>query len=189
MVWKRRETAPRGSSAETQVPIASQIRDGLSRQVQGALESEGAHVTIMVVGESGVGKTSLLSNLFHHRLDWPTSGRTQSIREQTVAFGLEDSEAGSLGLKAPAAVPFEACVVDSPGWGDTLSLRSSFRMVTEHIERRYRRMLREERQPRRTQASSSLVGARGSVDVVLYIFSPHRCKEIDLEFLRRLDKV
>ena len=44
-------------------PVPMQIRQGLSKQVQASLEKYGESITIMVVGETGVGKTTLLSNL------------------------------------------------------------------------------------------------------------------------------
>ena len=43
----------------------------------------------MVVGETGAGKTSLLSNLFHRKLDWPAGERTDGIKELTTSFTLQ----------------------------------------------------------------------------------------------------
>jgi GTP-binding protein EngB required for normal cell division len=65
----------------------------------------------MVVGETGAGKTSLLSNLFHRKLDWPAGERTDGIKELTTSFTLQ-------GKATESSVPFQAHLVDSPGWGE-----------------------------------------------------------------------
>ena len=103
-----------------------QLRSGLRRQVLEALEAHGASITIMVVGETGAGKTSLLSNLFHRKLEWPVGTRTEGIKELTVSFQLH-------GEGTEISVPFEARLVDSPGWGDLMSLERSFRLVTRTL--------------------------------------------------------
>ena len=55
----------------------------------------------MVVGETGAGKTSLLSNLFHRKLDWPIGTRTEAIKELQLHLQLH-------GKGAESSVPFEA---------------------------------------------------------------------------------
>ena len=50
-------------------PVPMQIRQGLSKQVQASLEKYGESITIMVVGETGVGKTTLLSQVVALSLD------------------------------------------------------------------------------------------------------------------------
>ena len=163
--------------------VLAQLRSGLTKQVQGALEENGSSITIMVVGETGVGKTSLLSNLFHRGLEWPVGSRTPKIQEQTVTFHLDG------GGKGEGSVPFEAHLIDSPGWGDLMSLTRSFKLVTKHIDHRFRRELRAESRLYRAVRSPALDNSGCShVDVVLYTFNPHRCKGIDMAFLRRLTK-
>ena len=72
------------------------------------------------------GKTSLLSNLFHRKLDWPVGERTEAVKELTISFNLQ---AGGQKSETGAAIPFTARLVDSPGWGDLMSLERSFHMV------------------------------------------------------------
>ena len=160
---------------EATVPMM-QLRSGLSRQVQEALEAHGASITIMVVGETGAGKTSLLSNLFHRKLDWPVGSRTEAIKELTVSFQLQ-------GEGTETSVPFEARLVDSPGWGDLMSLERSFGLVTRTLDTKYRTTLRAEtRLDRGSTRSPTSVPFEGGqhVDVVLYCFNPHRCKGVDM---------
>ena len=138
----------------------------------------------MVVGETGAGKTSLLSNLFHRKLDWPVGTRTGAIKELTVSFQLQ-------GEATETSVPFEARLVDSPGWGDLMSLERSFGLVTRTLDAKYRKTLRAEtRLDRGSTRSPTSVPFEGGqhVDVVLYCFNPHRCKGVDMAFLRRLKR-
>eukprot|EP00747_Dinoflagellata_sp_TGD_P181105 gnl/TRDRNA2_/TRDRNA2_34608_c0_seq1.p1 gnl/TRDRNA2_/TRDRNA2_34608_c0~~gnl/TRDRNA2_/TRDRNA2_34608_c0_seq1.p1 ORF type:complete len:497 (+),score=63.56 gnl/TRDRNA2_/TRDRNA2_34608_c0_seq1:31-1491(+) len=159
--------------------VALQLRQGLTQQCQRELEAYGESISIMVVGESGVGKTSLLANLFHSPLDWPSGERTVGVRVKVVKM--------QLGGDGETCVPFEARLIDSPGWGDTLSLRRSFAIVTRYIDKTFREQLNRETAVHR-QVKVHHDTRVEHVDVVLYVFSPHRCKGIDLAFLSKLRK-
>lgn len=125
-------------------PLASQFRDGIRKQHMAALESRGESITIMCVGESGLGKTSLLSSLFQTELDWPdpavknsrSLAPTSAIAELVVPFDLD-------------GVPFTAKLVDSPGYGDLTDLTRSFSVVTRYLEGCFRSALRYESQIKR----------------------------------------
>jgi septin family protein len=169
--------------------VMPELRRGLARQYEGRLEAEGAGITVMVVGESGTGKTSLLSNLFQtHDIKWDADdepgARTTRVREQSISFQMtDDARAARMGK---AGMPFTARLVDSPGWGDTLSLKRSFSIVTKYIDAQFAAALRAERMVNRPMPHE---GAQmRPVDIVLYVFAPHRCKEIDMHFLRLLSK-
>jgi septin 7 len=69
-----------------------------------------------------------------------------------------------------------------------MSLTRSFRLVTRHIERRFRRELRAELRLNRAVRSPTMAHDAPHVDVVLYTFNPHRCKGIDMAFLQRLTR-
>ena len=157
-------------------PLPSTISKGLRQQLIKELEQHGECVTIMVVGETGVGKTSLLSNLFHQQLEWPDSstsgGRTLRVQEQVVTFDM-------------GGVPFSARLVDSPGYGDSLDLARTFSTCVRYIDGCFRAALRSEQRIRRGDARAQKQDKK-LVDVVLYFFSPHRAKEIDMDFLRAM---
>ena len=70
-------------TSEAGVPLSVAFREGLKEQALRELESRGESITIMAIGESGLGKTSLLSSLFHTELVWPdaaTSSTTVDLR-------------------------------------------------------------------------------------------------------------
>lgn len=169
-------------------PLSSVFRAGLEQQRLRALEADGESITIMTVGESGIGKTSLLSSLFRTELVWPEApeGAVQHISEQTVGFDLD-------------GVPFTANLIDSKGFGDIDPVRG-FGLVTKRIDLGLRRTLRQEMRINRLPAPSPAGGAEpaaarpprsdgvvnGVVDVVLYFFAPHRCKRSDIALLKLL---
>lgn len=171
--------ADASSSSNPMDKVALALRQGLSKQHQQALEQYGESITIMVVGETGVGKTSLLANLLHQQLEWPSGERTLGVRVKVVKL--------SLGGDEEKGVPFEARLVDSPGWGDTLSLRRNFRLVTNYIDGTHMQQLRCESAVRRTVRPAH-AASQQHVDVVLYVFSPHRCKGVDMAFLSKLHR-
>ena len=83
--------------------LGYQFSEGLKNQHLRSLETRGESITIMAVGESGLGKTSLMSSLFRAELLWPeqVDGEpTCRIAEQTVTFDLE-------------GVPFSAKLIDT----------------------------------------------------------------------------
>jgi hypothetical protein len=66
--------------------LAVDLKRGLQKQWLRGVDEHGESITIMAVGEAGVGKTTLFSNLFLRDLSSP-AGPTQTILEQTVHFG------------------------------------------------------------------------------------------------------
>ena len=162
----------RGTPAEAS--LGKQFSEGLRNQHMRVLESRGESITIMAVGESGLGKTSLLSSLFRAELLWPDQEDghpTASIAEQTVTFDLE-------------GLPFSAKLIDTPGYGDTDVLKE-FDVVLGRLNQGFRRVLAQERRIRRADRRQS-DAAIERVDVVLYFFAPHRCKKADVALLKLL---
>lgn len=76
-----------------------------------------------------------------------------------------------------------------------MSLERSFGLVTRTLDAKYRETLRAETRLDRRRApvarspyeySAASRGQQQHVDVVLYCFNPHRCKGVDVAFLRQL---
>ena len=174
-----------GEDGQPNRPLSQLFRAGIERQRLRALETEGESITIMTVGDAGLGKTSLLSSLFRSELTWPEVSKGSGgarIAEQTVGFDLD-------------GLPFNAHLVDTKGLGD-FDPRSSFGLVTRRVEFGLRRTLQQELRINRAAKASSVPGARKEpwsttaqgqiVDVVIYFFAPHRCRRSDLALLRQL---
>ena len=143
--------------------------------------------SIIVVGESGTGKSTFVNNLFH-----AYAGRNL----------LEPGRSG--GRSTPAAVfrraPQELCtsftvdnadervkmhysVQDTPGYGDSFDIRSRLDDIIHFIQRQQARYLNLEKM------LSTDTEPDPRVDVCLYFVPPHRLKEVDIEFMKQLGEV
>ncbi|GAB5363037.1 hypothetical protein AAMO2058_000849200 [Amorphochlora amoebiformis] len=153
------------------IPAQLSVREGLLGQRIQELESHGESVTIMCVGESGVGKSTLLSNIFTVPIVHSVPKPTVKIVETSVKFECD-------------SIPITVHLIDTPGYGDGLNIRSSFQSVRDYLEARFKQALKRENQIDRQERH--ILDTRMGVDAILYFFSPHRCKTVDLEFLKSI---
>eukprot|EP00466_Bigelowiella_natans_P014251 jgi/Bigna1/126593/aug1.3_g1301 len=153
------------------IPAQLSVREGLLGQRIQDLESHGESVTIMCVGESGVGKSTLLSNIFTVPIVHSVPKPTVKIVETSVKFECD-------------GIPITVHLIDTPGYGDGMDIRKSFSYVKDYLEAKFQQSLKRETQIER-QDRHSLDTSLG-VDAILYFFSPHRCKTVDLEFLKSI---
>lgn len=144
-------------------------------------QTSGETLTIMCIGESGVGKTTLLSNIFARHMGnkrrTSSSGEieepTRAITESVHSFKID-------------GLPFVVHLIDTPGYGESANLETAFRRVRRYLDRRFDRALRAELLPDRsaTTRPERAHERTGGIDAVLYFFAPHRCKGADIEYLR-----
>lgn len=146
------------------------LEENLVEQRRSELLSSGENLTLLCCGEAGVGKTSLLKTLFNQQISYTTK---DPPTEGLIAHHNE--------LSFPSTdLKVRLIAIDTPGYGDTLNLEDSFGCVTDYIKRTFQRSLENERSPRRLRENY------GGVDAILYFISPHRIKEVDLIFMKRL---
>jgi len=98
------------------------LKETLLLQHKRDLESRGAGVTIMCVGESGVGKSSLISNIFTVPVARSAPPPTRGIVDKR--FRLESD-----------GVPLTVTFIDTPGYGDILELSQTFRGRAADLDR------------------------------------------------------
>lgn len=152
----------------------------LPNQVYRKAVKKGFEFTLMVVGESGLGKSTLINSLFLtdvYNADHP--GPTQRLKK-TVAV-----ETTKVMLKENG-VNLLLTVVDTPGFGDAVDNSNCWAPVIEYIESKYEDYLNSEARVTRKQEADQ------RVHCCLYFIQPsgHGLKSLDIEFMRRLcDKV
>jgi len=152
----------------------------LPNQVYRKSVKKGFEFTLMVVGESGLGKSTLINSMFLTDLysaEYP--GPSHRIK-QTVAV-----ETTQVVLKE-GGVQLRLTVVDTPGFGDAVDNSNCWQPVTEFIETKYDEFLNSESRVNRK------VNADTRVHCCLYFIAPngHGLKPLDVEFMKRLhDKV
>jgi len=139
------------------------------------LERDGFRLKIMVVGESGLGKTTLIDTLF--RTDVKQQGEAQQayLNARTVTIEKRDVSINEDGVK------LNLTVVDTPGYGDAINNEHAWQPVLDYIDVELETYM----------ANSEDLSLRGKipdtrVHACLYFMAPHRFKDVDLEFMKRL---
>ncbi|XP_014477661.1 PREDICTED: septin-7 isoform X2 [Dinoponera quadriceps] len=153
----------------------------LPNQVYRKAVKKGFEFTLMVVGESGLGKSTLINSMFladiYNSAEYP--GPSHRVKK-TVA--VETSKV----LLKENGVNLTLTVVDTPGFGDAVDNSNCWVPVIDYIESKYEEFLNAESRVTRRQIPDS------RVHCCLYFVAPagHGLKPLDVEFMQRLhDKV
>ncbi|KAG8790403.1 hypothetical protein FRC16_000879 [Serendipita sp. 398] len=149
----------------------------LPNQVHRKSVRKGFQFTIMVVGESGLGKSTLINTLFNTGLYAPkevlapSAERPKTVAIQSISADIEEN-----------GVRLRLTVVDTPGFGDFVNNHESWRPILDNIESRFDSYLEQENRVNRQKIIDNRVHA------CLYFLQPtgHSLKQIDVEFMRRL---
>uniref|UniRef100_A0A671RH82 Septin n=1 Tax=Sinocyclocheilus anshuiensis TaxID=1608454 RepID=A0A671RH82_9TELE len=148
----------------------------LPNQVYRKSVKRGFEFTLMVVGESGLGKSTLINSLFLTNLysgEYP--GPSHRIKK-TVQ--VEQSKV----LMKEGGVQLLLTIVDTPGFGDAVDNSNCWQPVIDHIDSKFEDYLNSESRVNRRQMPDS------RVHCCLYFIAPsgHGLKPLDIEFMKRL---
>jgi len=154
----------------------------LPNQVHRKSVKKGFEFTLMVVGESGLGKSTLINSLFLTDLypDRVVPTAAEKIERKTLKLDASTVEIEERGVK------LRLTVVDTPGFGDTIDNANSHEEIIRYIDQQFERYLRDESGLNR----KNIVDNR--VHCCFYFINPygHGLKPLDVEVLRQLsDKV
>ncbi|CCH59827.1 hypothetical protein TBLA_0B10100 [Henningerozyma blattae CBS 6284] len=141
----------------------------------------GINFTLMVVGQSGSGRSTFINSLCGQQVvdtsttvmlhtDTSTEIEVQ-LREETVE--LEDEE----------GVKIQLNIIDTPGFGDSLDNSSCFELISDYIRHQYDEILLEESRVRRNPRFKD-----GRVHCCIYLITPtgHGLREMDVEYMKQL---
>lgn len=149
----------------------------LPNQVHRKSVRKGFQFTCMVVGESGLGKSTLINTLFNTTLYAPkdplppSAERPKTVAIQSISADIEEN-----------GVRLRLTVVDTPGFGDFVNNDESWKPILENIESRFDSYLEQENRVNRQKIVDNRVHA------CIYFIQPtgHSLKQIDAEFMRQL---
>ncbi|XP_025091246.1 septin-2-like isoform X3 [Pomacea canaliculata] len=147
----------------------------LPNQVHRKSVKKGFEFTLMVVGESGLGKSTLVNSLFltdlYPERHIPTAA--EKI-QQTVKIDASTVEIEERGVK------LRLTVVDTPGFGDSLNSTDCFKPVIRYIDDQFERYLNDESGLNRRHIVDNRVHS------CFYFINPsgHGLKPLDVAFMR-----
>ncbi|KAJ1923127.1 Septin spn4 [Tieghemiomyces parasiticus] len=144
----------------------------LPNQRHKIVTKKGTNFTLMVVGESGLGKTTFVNTMFTTSIVDPKdpAARAKKQTERTVDINVTKAEVEEKMFNVKLSV------VDTPGFGDFVDNSECWLPVVDFIENQYESYLRQEQQPSR----KGIVDMR--VHACLYFIRPtgHTLKPLDV---------
>ena len=148
----------------------------LPDQVYKKAVRKGFEFSLMVVGESGLGKSTLVNSMFltdiysrHESSDELTDDQTLHVEtHQTV---LEEN-----------GVRLALTVVDTPGFGDAVDNTDCWQPIINYVEKQFEDYLEGETRIERVEVPDTRVHA------CLYFIAPtgHGLKPLDIQFMKRI---
>ncbi|XP_065339197.1 septin-7 isoform X2 [Cloeon dipterum] len=163
----------------------------LPNQVYRKAVKRGFDFTLMVVGESGLGKSTLvnsmfLSDIYSNQYPGPSERVAKTVRVDTTRVLLKEN-----------GVNLTLTVVDTPGFGDAVDNSNCWQPVLDYVEARYEEYLNHESRVTRQLPAPTVVvppstqpqaPLDGRVHCCLYFIAPsgHGLKPLDVEFMQRL---
>ena len=135
-------------------------------------------IVLTLIGESGLGKSTLVNTLFNTSLYPPKEqkGPSIDIMPKTVSIQSISADIEENGVR------LRLTVVDTPGFGDFVNNDDSWRPIVENIEQRFDAYLDAENKVNRMNIVDNRIHA------CVYFIQPtgHSLKPLDIEVMRRL---
>ncbi|XP_030624394.1 septin 5a isoform X2 [Chanos chanos] len=149
----------------------------LPNQVHRKSVKKGFDFTLMVAGESGLGKSTLVNSLFLTDLykDRKLLNAEERIN-QTVEIIKHTVDIEEKGVK------LKLTIVDTPGFGDAVNNNECWKPITDYIDQQFEQYFRDESGLNRKNILDN------RVHCCLYFISPfgHGLRPVDVEFMKAL---
>ncbi|KAI7831230.1 Septin-domain-containing protein [Gamsiella multidivaricata] len=135
-------------------------------------------LNLMVVGESGLGKTTFMNTLFNTDLKEEILPKkihsTQTVSIQPAYYELVED-----------GVLLNLCIVDTPGFGDELNREHNLTPIIQYIDQQFEEYMAAERHPGVRKAIPDT-----RIHAILYFIAPtgHGLKELDVKALKTLSQ-
>ncbi|KAG7459488.1 hypothetical protein MATL_G00211200 [Megalops atlanticus] len=138
----------------------------------------GFEFNIMVVGQSGLGKSTLVNTLFKSKVSRKSCTPnyeekiSKTVNLQSISHVIEER-----------GVKMKLTVIDTPGFGDQINNENCWEPIVEYINEQYEKYLTEELNVNRKRRIPDT-----RVHCCVYFLPPtgHWLRPIDVEFMKRL---
>ncbi|XP_052404001.1 neuronal-specific septin-3-like isoform X1 [Carassius gibelio] len=155
--------------------------DAILEQMRRKAMKQGFELNIMVVGQSGLGKSTLMNTLFKSKVSrksFPSEAEEKipkTIEIKSISHDIEEK-----------GVRMKLTVIDTPGFGDQINNENCWRPIMKFINDQYEQYLQEEINIDRKKRIPD-----SRVHCCIYFIPPtgHCLRPLDVEFMRRLSKV
>ncbi|KAI2663487.1 Septin-9 [Labeo rohita] len=155
--------------------------DAILEQMRRKAMKQGFEFNIMVVGQSGLGKSTLMNTLFKSKVSRRSVMTTEeeripkTIEIKTISHDIEEK-----------GVRMKLTVIDTPGFGDQINNENCWQPIMKFINAQYEQYLQEEINIDRKKRIPD-----SRVHCCIYFIPPtgHCLRPIDIEFMRHLSKV
>nr|XP_033816514.1 septin-9 isoform X2 [Geotrypetes seraphini] len=155
--------------------------DAILEQMRRKAMKQGFELNIMVVGQSGLGKSTLINTLFKSKVSrksvQPTSEERipKTIEIKSITHDIEEK-----------GVRMKLTVIDTPGFGDHINNENCWQPIMKFINDQYEKYLQEEININRKKR---IPDSRVHCCIYFIPATGHALRPLDIEFMRRLSKV
>lgn len=152
--------------------------DTIIEQMRKKTMKTGFDFNIMVVGNSGLGKSTMVNTLFKSQVSRRSAGWSRdekipkTVEVKAVSHVLEEG-----------GVKMKLTIIDTPGFGDQINNENCWEPIFKYINEQYEKFLKEEVNITRKKRIPDT-----RVHCCLYFISPtgHSLRQLDIEFMKRL---
>ncbi|XP_042360105.1 uncharacterized protein LOC121956082 [Plectropomus leopardus] len=141
----------------------------------------GLEFNIMVVGQSGLGKSTLVNTLFKSKVSRKSCMPNyeekifKTVKLHSISHMIEEK-----------GVKMKLTVIDTPGFGDQINNENCWEPIVKHVNEQYEKYLREELHINRKRR---IPDSRVHCCIYFLPATGHRLRPIDIEFMKRLGKI
>ncbi|XP_027705848.1 septin-9 isoform X1 [Vombatus ursinus] len=155
--------------------------DAILEQMRRKAMKQGFEFNIMVVGQSGLGKSTLINTLFKSKVSRKS---VQPVSEERIPKTIEiKSITHEIEEKG---VRMKLTVIDTPGFGDHINNENCWQPIMKFINDQYEKYLQEEININRKKR---IPDTRVHCCIYFIPATGHSLRPLDIEFMRRLSKV
>ncbi|XP_042304730.1 septin-9 isoform X2 [Sceloporus undulatus] len=155
--------------------------DAILEQMRRKAMKQGFEFNIMVVGQSGLGKSTLINTLFKSKISrksvQPSTEERipKTIEIKSITHDIEEK-----------GVRMKLTVIDTPGFGDHINNENCWQPIMKFINDQYEKYLQEELNINRKKR---IPDSRVHCCIYFIPATGHSLRPLDIEFMRRLSKV
>ncbi|CAG5094257.1 Oidioi.mRNA.OKI2018_I69.XSR.g13394.t2.cds [Oikopleura dioica] len=148
--------------------------DSLPDQVVNKATNNGFCFNILCIGETGIGKSTLMNTLFNTSFDDdPRPHDLPGVRLRANSYELQETN-----------VRLKLTIVDTVGFGDQVNKENSYRPIVDYIDQQFEAYLQEELKVKRNLHDYN----DSRIHACLYFIAPtgHSLKSLDLVTMKEL---